>query len=207
MLAVLTHGLLAMVTETQAPPSSKGFALPILNAQRQLHCDTPDLLWDYSLAGKARQYAQTCPNTTDPSLAHTDIGESIAFIGAASLMGVTESTQAWTNAITQWYGQSLTYDYANGTVASGEVMGDFARIAWDQTTRVGCAYNAQAVPCDNIYPNMWNSVFVCRFIRGAYGVEPRQFVDHIHPLVSSGACDTKADPVKKESRQHTLQTN
>lgn len=182
--------LLTIVTQAQHEcTGSCGLVLPQINAQRALHCGTTPLEWDFRLAAQAEKYAQTCPNATDPTLKSTQIGETISFHGATTPAALTESKQSWNDAVSTWYGEVTHYDFGSGTGQAG--FANFAAIAWDSTALVGCAYNAHANTCDNVFPGMWNSVLVCRFTKGMFGQKPEQFMDHIRPLVSAGECLAK----------------
>jgi uncharacterized protein YkwD len=122
------------------------------NEKRRLHMDTPDLLWDDTIALSAQSYADdySCNGTLVHS--HNPIyGENLA-------LGFNT-----TAAVTAWYDEISLYDYNSPGFSTQ--TGHFTQVIWKSSTKIGCgwkdcgSYYGQYSICQYWTPGNWAGQF------------------------------------------------
>jgi len=131
------------------------------------------LVWDDQLARFASTVAGQCElshssaaeRTNITSWIGTYVGENVAGGAPAALVDATNAAKVSADldfALTLWWNEKTSYDYATNTCAPGRVCGHFTQVAWAQTKAVGCA----VVMCTE-YPTLGSAYSVaCEFAPG-----------------------------------------
>lgn len=113
------------------------------NTLRQLHQNTPNMVWDSNLASAAQAYAETLvgnnrytANTKlehDPTNSAKGYGENL-YWSANSYGAVSVCAQA----SLAWYQEIDYYNYATAaTTVNGEAIGHFTQLVWKDSVRLG----------------------------------------------------------------------
>jgi len=144
------------------------------NAYRSVHESTPDLVYDFTLAGNAEAYANSCPDTHSGDVG---VGENILW----TVTNTPDTPEDYVNIIetvSSWYNEIDDYDYNNPGYSDD--TGHFTQVVWKNTERIGCAYNTK--PCSmNVNGHEFNRVYVCQY--SPAGNFPGQFEANVKPLI------------------------
>lgn len=148
------------------------------NAKRALHQNTPDLVYDATLAAGAQAHADTCPMIHSTDDTRSGAGENLHWSGAS---GPTVPV-SYADVVGDWYAEIGNYLWpatATGAVSNGSVVGHFTQVVWKGTTKVGCGYNTV---CHNVFASdgLTNNAVVCWY--SPAGNTQTQYVDNVMPL-------------------------
>jgi hypothetical protein len=163
---------------TLIQPSAGKWALDKHNSLRCLHCDTPVLTWDATLASQAAACAAGCPtgHTCDTQGA----GENLFWAGSTGTL--VENQASWEQAIQSFYDEIKDWSFASSS-STGGVTGHFTQLVWQRSAQLGCAMNTN---CNNKFSNFKNIAVVCRYSpAGNFG---SQYAVNVKNTVASGAC-------------------
>jgi len=134
------------------------------NSKRNLHINTPNMVWDDSLAQASQAWSLKLAN--EDQMYHSDgnYGENLAYFGATGKM-----VKKCRDAVNSWYDEEQYYDWDNpgNTKVQGEAIGHFTQVVWKSSTKVGCG-------AAKIQRGYWVHLFItCRYtppgnFEGAY---------------------------------------
>jgi len=110
-------------------------------------CDTPPLAWDDAIAQNAKDYMATgavtthCPSRDGSISGCIGNGENMmsAFAG--------DDAGEWERTVDMWFASEIAcynFDDGSSTCAAGHMTGHMTQVAWDLSTKVGCASNDAA---------------------------------------------------------------
>ena len=92
------------------------------------------------------------------------IGQNLYVSGESGLNGF--------KVVSNWYRESIYYDYDKGQSKYGQEIGHFSQIVWKDTTKIGCAFT----------PGIWNNILPSYYICCNYfpaGNIPGQYTENI----------------------------
>ncbi|XP_051515627.1 peptidase inhibitor 16-like [Myxocyprinus asiaticus] len=88
------------------------------------------VVWDEKLRLEAEAYASKCIWKHNPRLKELSMGEN--------LFASTGPFNA-TNAMLDWFGEHVDYDYENNVCPEETMCGHYAQMVWAKSNKVGCA--------------------------------------------------------------------
>jgi pathogenesis-related protein 1 len=113
----------------------------------------PPLTWDPDLAAIAQAYAEKC---VFQHSGHQGLGENLAAYYPPGHKAA--------DAVEDWVGEKVDYDYATNKCAPNKVCGHYTQVVWKNSTRVGCGVATcnQNSPFGPKYPGAWEN-WVCNY--------------------------------------------
>lgn len=140
------------------------------NSYRCSMCTTPPLVWDAAIANNAKAYMDTgaatghCPQSGTMPAGCVGNGENM-YSGTAG-----DDAFAWERAINMWYASEIDcYNFDTG--GNTCVAGHMTAVAWDLTTKVGCASNSAATG---------GMKTLCMYSPAGNMNGPSNYVNHVH---------------------------
>lgn len=132
IISLITFSSLMIIASTMASaPTQPNSSQDFLDAHNQAraHVGVSPLVWDYSVAAYAAEYAHK--RYADCQMEHSmgTYGENLAE-GWGRLSAV--------DAVGMWVGEKSCYDYETNSCVGGECL-HYTQVVWNESTRLGCA--------------------------------------------------------------------
>jgi len=140
------------------------------NKYRCSMCNTPPLAWDAAIANNAKAYMDTgaasghCPSRDGSISGCVGNGENM-YSGTAG-----DNAFEWERAVNMWFASEIDcYNFDDGTNTC--VAGHMTQVAWDLSTKVGCASNSAATG---------GMKALCMYSVAGNSNGPSNYVNHVH---------------------------
>ena len=96
---------------------------------------------DAGIANAAQTHAEKCVFEHSSPTSRNKNGENI--------FASTDSVASIENAVGSWASEVINYNYSTNSCEAGKMCGHYTQIAWDDSTKVGCARQTCTTPLND----------------------------------------------------------